>query len=109
MAFQIIEQLILLTNDGKWKGVNKKKKFREEFATEEEAFNDYFRIGISFNALKNNPGKLSHQRITVFTAYDRNLRLHKIFTALTGVVLASSEILRTREKIKLIVYIEIHK
>ena len=38
--------------------MNKKKKFRDEFGTEEEAFNDYFRIGISFNALRTNPGKL---------------------------------------------------
>ena len=58
MAFQIIEQIILLTNEGKWKGVSKKKKFREEFGPEEEAFNDYFRIGIAFNAVKSAPGKL---------------------------------------------------
>ena len=55
MAYQIIEQIILLANDGKWKKVSKKKKFREEFASEEEAFNDFFRIGIAFNAAKNNP------------------------------------------------------
>jgi len=36
-------------NEGKWKKVSKKKKFREEFACEEEAFNDFFRIGISLN------------------------------------------------------------
>lgn len=40
---------MLLTNGGKWKKVNKKKKFREEFGSEEEAFNDYFRVGIAFN------------------------------------------------------------
>jgi len=48
----------LLTNGGKWKRVSKKKKFREEFATEEEAFNDFFRIGISFNAPKSDPSQL---------------------------------------------------
>ena len=37
----------------------KKKKFREEFASEEEAYNDFFRIGIAFNASKLNPGQLS--------------------------------------------------
>ena len=45
-----------MTNDGKWKKVAKKKKFREEFASEEEAYNDFFRIGIAFNASKLNPG-----------------------------------------------------
>lgn len=59
MAYQIIEQIILLTNDGKWKGVSKKKKFREEYATEDEAFNDFFRIGIAFNAPKSNPDRLN--------------------------------------------------
>ncbi len=39
----------MFANDGKWKKVSKKKKFREEFATEEEAFNDFFRIGLAFN------------------------------------------------------------
>ena len=43
----------MLTNGGKWKHVSKKKKFREEFESEEEAFNDFFRIGISFNATRN--------------------------------------------------------
>lgn len=50
MAYQIIEQIILLANEGSWKHVSKKKKFREEFATEDEAFNDFFRIGISLRA-----------------------------------------------------------
>ena len=49
----------MLTNDGKWKGVSKKKKFREEYATEDEAFNDFFRIGIAFNAPKSNPDRLN--------------------------------------------------
>ena len=70
MAFQIIEQLILLTNEGKWKGVNKKKKFRDEFGTEEEAFNDYFRIGISFNGLRTNPNKLKISLYQQFYASD---------------------------------------
>lgn len=39
----------MFTNGGKWKKVSKKKKFRDEFNNEEEAFNDYFRVGISFN------------------------------------------------------------
>ena len=39
----------MLTNGGKWKKVSKKKKFREEYGSEEEAFNDYFKVGIAFN------------------------------------------------------------
>ena len=38
-----------MINGGRWKKVSKKKKFREEFGSEEEAFNDYFKIGLSFN------------------------------------------------------------
>jgi hypothetical protein len=37
--------------------VSKKKKFRTEFDSEEEAFNDFFRIGISFVA-NSKSGKL---------------------------------------------------
>ena len=48
----------MLTNGGKWKHVSKKKKFREEFESEEEAFNDFFRLGISFNASKVDPSVL---------------------------------------------------
>jgi hypothetical protein len=48
MAYQIIEQIIFLCNHGRWKRVSKKKKFREDFDNEAEAFNDFFRIGISF-------------------------------------------------------------
>lgn len=49
MAYEIVEKIILLANDGKWKKVSKKKKFREEFGNEEEAFNDFFRVGIAFH------------------------------------------------------------
>lgn len=41
--------IAMFLNEGKWKKVSKKKKFREEFGSEEEAFNDYFKIGISIN------------------------------------------------------------
>lgn len=54
MAFQIVETLILLANGGKWKKVSKKRKFKEEFGSEEEAFNDYFRIGLAFHISKKN-------------------------------------------------------
>jgi U3 small nucleolar RNA-associated protein 25 len=50
----VIEQIIMFCNQGKWKKVSKKKKFRTEFANEEEAFNDYFRIGISVNWTQSN-------------------------------------------------------
>ena len=39
----------MFTNGGRWKKVSKKKKFREEFGSEEEAFNDYFKMGIAFH------------------------------------------------------------
>lgn len=52
MAYQIVENIVKLINGGKWKKVSKKKKFREEFGAEEEAFNDYFKIGISINHSK---------------------------------------------------------
>lgn len=56
-AYQIIEQIIMYCNQGKWKKVSKKKKFRDEFGQEEDAFNDFFRIGISINWSKT--GKMS--------------------------------------------------
>jgi U3 small nucleolar RNA-associated protein 25 len=56
-AYQIIEQIIMYCNQGKWKKVSKKKKFRDEFGQEEDAFNDFFRIGISINW--NKTGKMS--------------------------------------------------
>ena len=44
----------MLVNGGKWKKISKKKKFREEFGAEEEAFNDYFKIGLAFHhSMKN--------------------------------------------------------
>lgn len=49
VAFQVIEQIVLLLNKGKWKKTSKKKKFREEYASEEEAYNDFFRIGLALN------------------------------------------------------------
>ena len=70
MAYQIIEQIILLTNGGKWKHVSKKKKFREEFESEEEAFNDFFRLGISFNASKVDPSVLKIKLYEQFYASD---------------------------------------
>jgi U3 small nucleolar RNA-associated protein 25 len=52
MAYQIIETLVMFVNGGRWKKVSKKKKFREEFGSEEEAFNDYFKIGLAFHKSK---------------------------------------------------------
>ena len=48
MAYDIIEMIILLTHDGKMKKVAKRKKFRQDFGNEEDAFNDHFKIGLSF-------------------------------------------------------------
>lgn len=60
----------MLANGGSWKHVSKKKKFREEFATEEEAFNDFFRLGISFRATKTDPSKLNIKLYEQFYASD---------------------------------------
>ena len=49
MAYQIVENIVMFVNGGRWKKISKKKKFREEFGSEEEAFNDYFKIGIAFH------------------------------------------------------------
>ena len=49
MAYQIIEAIVMLLNGGRWKKISKKKKFREEFGSEEEAFNDYFKIGLGIH------------------------------------------------------------
>ena len=49
MAYAIVETIVLLTNGGRWKRVSKKKKFRDEYGADEEAFNDYFKIGIAFH------------------------------------------------------------
>ena len=49
MAYKIVETIVMLTNNGRWKKVSKKKKFREDFGAEEEAFNDYFKFGLAFN------------------------------------------------------------
>jgi len=46
-AFEIISKLVLLLNGGRWKKVHKGKQFKDEYGNEEEAFNDFFRIGIS--------------------------------------------------------------
>ena len=46
-VLDIVNELILLYAAGKWKGVSKRKKFREEYGSQEFG-DDYFRIGISF-------------------------------------------------------------
>lgn len=48
--------------------MSKKKKFREEFASEDEAFNDFFRIGLSVNWSK--AGKMSLKLYEQFYASD---------------------------------------
>ena len=48
----------MMANEGKWKKVSKKKKFREDFGDPEDAFNDFFRIGLAVNFNKTT-GKMS--------------------------------------------------
>lgn len=47
MAYEIVEMIILMTNDGKWKRVSKRKKFKQDFGSEEGTFDDHFKIGLS--------------------------------------------------------------
>jgi hypothetical protein len=49
MAYQIVETIVMLANGGRWKKVSKKKRFREDFGNEEDAYNDYFKLGIAFH------------------------------------------------------------
>jgi U3 small nucleolar RNA-associated protein 25 len=36
-----------MTNDGKWKGVSRRKKFKNDFLDPEDSFNDNFKIGMA--------------------------------------------------------------
>ena len=47
MAFQIVEMIALLLNGGTWKGISRRKKFKNDFGNEEDAFNDNFKIGLA--------------------------------------------------------------
>ena len=47
MAYEIVEQIVLMTCEGKWKKVSRRKKFKEQFGNEEDAFDDHFKIGLS--------------------------------------------------------------
>jgi hypothetical protein len=53
----------MICNHGKWKKASKKKKFRDEFASEEEAYNDFFRIGISLNSSKKSGSTELHLKL----------------------------------------------
>jgi hypothetical protein len=39
--------IILLFNEGSWKQLSRRKKFKQDFGNDEEAFNDDFKIGIA--------------------------------------------------------------
>lgn len=43
-----MESLVLLSNGGKWKGISRRKKFKNDFGNEEDAFNDNFKIGLAY-------------------------------------------------------------
>ena len=38
----------MMTNNGKWKGVSRRKKFKADFCDEEDAFNDNFKLGLAY-------------------------------------------------------------
>lgn len=46
MAFEIIESFIFLMNNGHWKNVKGRKRFKKDFGDDVESFNDNFIIGI---------------------------------------------------------------
>ena len=49
MAYDIVNEIITQFNNGSWKRVIKRKRFREEFdPNSEEGVNDWFKVGISF-------------------------------------------------------------
>jgi hypothetical protein len=48
IAKEIVEMIMLMTHEGKLKKVSRRKKFKKDFGNEEDAFNDHFKIGISF-------------------------------------------------------------
>lgn len=39
--------IALLINGGTWKGISRRKKFKNDFGSEEDAFNDNFKIGLA--------------------------------------------------------------
>ena len=50
--------IVYLCNNGRWRGVSKRKKFKQEYA-EEDPFDDHFHIGISIkHSMKSGDSKL---------------------------------------------------
>lgn len=47
MAAQVIEMVVFMMNNGKWKGISRRKKYKRDFLNEEDAFNDNFKMGIA--------------------------------------------------------------
>jgi hypothetical protein len=50
-ALQIIKNLVFL-HSNKWKGISHKTKFLKEYQDDDQLYNDFFRIGISFYGAK---------------------------------------------------------
>ena len=40
--------IVNITNNGKWRGISRRKKFKNDFCNEEDAFNDNFKMGLCF-------------------------------------------------------------
>jgi len=58
-AYDIIEMIVMLTNNGSWKKVSKRKKFKMDFCNENDSYSDDFYIGISLkHSMKDNSSKL---------------------------------------------------
>jgi hypothetical protein len=39
--------LVMMMNNGTWRGISKRKKFKLEYCNEEDSFEDHFYIGLS--------------------------------------------------------------
>ena len=47
MAADIVEMIVFMLNGGKWQGVSRRKKFKQDFRDPEDGFNDNFKIGMA--------------------------------------------------------------
>jgi hypothetical protein len=60
MAFQIIENIVFLMNNGSWINIKGRKRFKKDYGDENESFIDDFMIGISVSYnLKKSPHEMN--------------------------------------------------
>lgn len=64
-AYEIIEMIVMLTNNGSWKQVSKRKKFKLDYCNEVDSYDDHFYIGMS---LKHNM-KLGKAKLKLYEKF----------------------------------------